>query len=172
MKRPSMCLMAMALVFAFGVMPAFAQRGQGGATMSHGPSSAHGKSATQQSHSQGARGSAFTQSGKSATDLLAKNTQLAGKLEKILKLSGPDALAQLQADAQGFKNLGQFVAAVHVSNNLGIPFDQLKAKMTGDNAESLGKAVQELKPDADAKAEAKKANEQAKDDLNDSKTIS
>ncbi|MBI2219603.1 MAG: hypothetical protein HYU53_00145 [Acidobacteria bacterium] len=33
--------------------------------------------------------------------------------------------------ASGFKNLGQFVAAVNVSNNLGIPFADLKAKMTG-----------------------------------------
>jgi hypothetical protein len=35
--------------------------------------------------------------------------------------------------------------------NLGIPFD-LEAKMTGSNAVSLGKAIQQLKPDADSKA--------------------
>jgi hypothetical protein len=31
----------------------------------------------------------------------------------------------------GFKNLGQFVAATNVSQNLGIPFEQLKLQMTG-----------------------------------------
>jgi hypothetical protein len=41
--------------------------------------------------------------------------------------------------AQGFKNLGQLVAAVHVSHNFYIPFDQLKAKMIGPPTESLGK---------------------------------
>jgi hypothetical protein len=37
----------------------------------------------------------------------------------------------IQDVAGGFKNWGQFVAAVHVSNNLGIPFADLKARMTG-----------------------------------------
>jgi hypothetical protein len=32
---------------------------------------------------------------------------------------------------RGFKNWGQAVAAVHVSNNLGIDFTQLKTAMTG-----------------------------------------
>jgi hypothetical protein len=53
------------------------------------------------------------------------------------------------------------MAAVHVSHNLGIPFSDLQTKMTGPNAVSLGKAIQDLKPDADAKAEAKKATKQS-----------
>jgi hypothetical protein len=36
---------------------------------------------------------------------------------------------------------GQYVAAQHVSENLGIPIGALKAKMTGNNAVSLGKAI-------------------------------
>lgn len=55
------------------------------------------------------------------------------------------------------------MAAVHVSHNLGIPFTDLKEKMLG--GDSLGKAIRALKPDADAKAEAKKANREAKGDL-------
>ena len=66
-----------------------------------------------------------------------------------------------QKDAQGFKNYGQFVAAQHVSENLGIDFDKLKALMTGDNPKSLGQAIQELRPDVDANAEAAKAEKQA-----------
>ena len=67
-------------------------------------------------------------------------------------------------DTGGFKNHGQYLAAQHVSENLGIPLDQLKAKMTGDHAESLGKAIQDLKglPPAQANAEAKKAEQAAK----------
>ncbi len=70
--------------------------------------------------------------------------------------------------SQGFKNLGQFVAAVHVSHNLGIPFDQLKAKMIGPPSESLGKAIQDLKPAANSKEETKKGEKQAKQDMDDS----
>jgi len=39
--------------------------------------------------------------------------------------------------------------------------------MTGSNAVSLGKAIQELKPDVDPKNEAKKAASQADNDVRD-----
>jgi len=57
-----------------------------------------------------------------------------------------------------------------VAKNLDIPggFDALKAKVTGSGSVSLGKAIQTLAPDADAKAETKKANKQADDDLKES----
>jgi len=70
--------------------------------------------------------------------------------------------------ASGFKNLGQFIAALHVSHNLGIPFEELKAKMM--SGDSLGKVIKELKPDADSKSEVKKANKQAEDDIQASKS--
>jgi hypothetical protein len=81
-------------------------------------------------------------------------------------LTGQDA----QTACSGFKNLGQCVAAAHVAKNLNIPggFDALKAKMTGTGAMSLGKAIQSLAPDANAKAETKKANKQASDDMKES----
>ena len=101
--------------------------------------------------------------GKSTGDLLAQNTKLSSQLTTLL----PEG-TNLQDAAQGFKNLGQFVAAVHVSKNLGIPFENLKAKMTGPDSVKLGKAIHELKPDVNAKAEAKKANKQAKQDIKDS----
>jgi hypothetical protein len=104
---------------------------------------------------------------KNPGSVLDHNTQLAGKLEALLGLSGPTALQVLKTDATGFKNFGQFVAAVHVSKNLGIPFADLQAKMTGSNAVSLGKAIQELKPEANAKDEAKKASTQTDADLKD-----
>ncbi|HZP33418.1 MAG TPA: hypothetical protein VFB23_08655 [Candidatus Acidoferrales bacterium] len=104
---------------------------------------------------------------KNPGGVLDHNTQLASKLETLLNLSGPNALSVLKTDASGFKNFGQFVAAVHVSHNLGIPFSDLQAKMTGPNAVSLGKAIQQLKPQANAKDETTKATKQADEDVKD-----
>ena len=53
--------------------------------------------------------------------------------------------------AAGFENQGQFIAAAHAAHNLNIPFDQLKAQMTGTSQSSLGKAIQKLRPDLDGK---------------------
>src|SRR6476660_6448175 len=55
---------------------------------------------------------------------LQKNTNLAAKLTSRLP-AGTD----LMLASAGFRNLGQFVAAVNVSNNLKIPFTELKTKM-------------------------------------------
>jgi hypothetical protein len=60
---------------------------------------------------------------------LTKNTQLAAKLGTRLEHLGYDGTVY-QA-AYGFKNLSQFVAATNVSQNVGIPFEQLKLQMTG-----------------------------------------
>lgn len=60
---------------------------------------------------------------------LSKNTALTSKLETRLAALGYEGTVY-QA-AYGFKNLGQFVAATNVSQNLGIPFEQLKLQMTG-----------------------------------------
>ncbi len=60
----------------------------------------------------------------------------------------------------GFRNLGQFVAAVNVSNNLGIPFTQLKTSMVTDG-KSLGQAIQTHRPSADFNTEARRAETDA-----------
>jgi hypothetical protein len=102
--------------------------------------------------------------GKQSPDqILSRNTKLSSNLDKLL----PNGETAQQA-CSGFKNLGQCVAAIHVSHNLGISFDELKAKMTGANSVNLGKAIQDLSPSVNAKAEAKKANKQAKQDFKDS----
>jgi hypothetical protein len=146
---------------------AYAQHGHagGGAMMgagTHGESGMHGNA--NGSMATGNHGASPTMASTNPGDVLDHNTHLTSKLEGLLNLSGPNALATLKTDASGFKNFGQFMAAVHVSHNLGIPFSDLQTKMTGPNAVSLGKAIQELKPDADAKAETKKATTQANDD--------
>ena len=110
----------------------------------------------------GATGARNDLSHGSPSDVLSHNTAIAAKIKT---LTGKDA----ETACSGFKNLGQCVAAAHVAKNLDIPggFDALKAKMTGSGSVSLGKAIQELAPAADHKAEAKKANKQASDDLNE-----
>ena len=77
-----------------------------------------------------------------------KNPKLEARLQRMLP-----ADMTVQDARVGFKNWGQFVAAVHVSNNLGIPFADLKAKMTGitpgtdvrSTPMSLGQAIQDLR---------------------------
>jgi hypothetical protein len=101
-------------------------------------------------------------------DVLDHNSHLSSKLEGLLGVSGPNALQTLKNDASGFKSFGQFVAAVHVSQNLGISSSALRAEMTGQNAVSLGNAIQGLRPDADAANESKRAMSEAKEDLKES----
>ena len=76
----------------------------------------------------------------------------------------------LSEAAAGFKNQGQFIAALHASKNLNIPFAQLQTEMTGKDHVKLGVAIHELKPGSDAKAQAKLAETQAEQDLKASKT--
>lgn len=91
---------------------------------------------------------------------IAANPALAARLQPLLP-----AGMTLQNAAQGFRNVGQFVAALHVSQNLNIPFAQLKAEMTGTDHDSLGQAIHELQPNVDAKAAAKTAAQEARADI-------
>jgi hypothetical protein len=157
--------LGLAAAVAFAALPAFAQHGgghAGGPPSGVGMGSSHASASSTSTH--GNSGSNTNASGpKSASDLLSQNTKLASKLQSLLP-AGTD----LTAASSGFKNLGQFVAAVHVSHNLGIPFDQLKATMIGPPKESLGQAIHILKPAANSNTETKKATQQATQDMNDS----
>jgi hypothetical protein len=90
---------------------------------------------------------------------LQHSPQLARKLTGLLPPG-----TNLETAAADFKNFGQFVAAVHVSHNLGIPFQELKALMIAPKNESLGQAVKSLKPGASNEA-VKEAENEAKADL-------
>jgi hypothetical protein len=165
--------LAMFAAFCFLALPVFAQHGgdhggSGGSSMhdSHGS----GHDANEGSHGgHDADNDANEHSGKhggghdshgSIAAKLSSNTKLAATLQALLPPG-----TNLQTAAAGFKNLGQFVAAVHVANNLGIPFDQLKAKMTGPPPEKLGQAIHDLQPTADVKSALKTAKRQAETDL-------
>jgi|KBSSwiStaDraftv2_1062776.scaffolds.fasta_scaffold39139_6 hypothetical protein len=133
-----------------GGMPSGMQRG-----IEPAPSSVDRPSDLRNSNSQH-QGAAAPQSHeqRSAQDLLQQNSKLSENLSKLLP-AGTD----VQAAASGFSNLGEFVAAVHVSNNLGIPFADLKTKMLA--GDSLGSAIQALKPEADGQIEARRARARA-----------
>ncbi len=79
-----------------------------------------------------------------------------------------------------FKNLSDCLAALHASHNVKLDFNCIRADVTGvhtgadvsgckgpigDKAVSLHEALKRLKPEIDAKSEAKSAEKQAKDDL-------
>jgi hypothetical protein len=83
---------------------------------------------------------------------LQQNEPLRARLESRLP-PGTD----VNAAAAGFRNQGQFVAAVNVSQKLGIRFVDLKALMTGDHPMSLGQAIHQLKG-MDANASGNAAN--------------
>jgi len=149
----------------------YAQRGHSASATTPGatPTSSHGDSS---SHS-GNSGS--IDSGRKAPDqLLSQNTKLSDNLSRLL----PTGVTPQQA-CNGFKNLGQCVAAIHVSHNLGVDFNALKCDMTG-KAEtsaaacptttsskrlSLGQAIDTLKPGTDSKSEADTAMKQAHQDI-------
>jgi hypothetical protein len=99
---------------------------------------------------------------------LSTKANLLSKAQSVLP-AGTD----LNKATAGFKNFGQFNAAVNVSMNQGIDFAKLKAAMTGTTLTgtstgkepvSLGKAIQQLKPGVNADAAAAAAQAQATKD--------
>lgn len=62
------------------------------------------------------------------TQTKAANTNPNQEARLLAKLP---AGTNIQDASQGFKNRGQFIAAVNASSNHNIPFDELKARMTG-----------------------------------------
>jgi len=149
--------------------------GGSAAAGSMGSSGTHGNSAS----AGGGHSSSGAMASTDPGSVLEHNSNLSGKLET---LTGTTNLTDLETDAKAFKNFGQFVAAAHVAKNLNIPggFPALMCDMTKQTAVgatstctnttkmSLGKAIQTLDPNADAKSESKKATNQASQDIKDS----
>ncbi len=170
MKRLFILMASLCIVLNWTDRPALAQHSHGG----QGMGNREGMGMGRETNGSGRSGSVAGQKmgrdqddahGKMAIgDRLARTPQLSSRLQGLLPPG-----TNLQDASKEFKNLGQFVAAVHVSHNLNIPYDQLKTKMTGPSAVSLGKAIQELQPNANAKAELKKAEKEAAQDLREAK---
>lgn len=67
--------------------------------------------------------------------------------------------------AEGFKDLDQFLTAVHATDNLNIPFTALKTRLTGKKPQTFTAAIHELNPNVNAEMEAARAESEAKDDI-------
>jgi hypothetical protein len=164
----------LALVVLMYSAPVFAQHGHSGMGSGTGAAN-HGSMGS--AHGANPNGSSATPAGQHKIDnILQKNRVISGKLQALTGMPAQQACT-------GFKNLGQCVAAAHVSKNLGIPFPCLQAEMTGQTLPSschastaaspkspmsLGKAIQTLSPNVNSKLEAKKAQKQADRDIKDS----
>ncbi len=157
-------------------LTAFAQHGHGpGSSM--GPGVGHGANGAD--HGSTSSSTSGSTHGMTVNQILSKNTALAGKIETLTGMPAQKACS-------GFKNLGQCVAAAHVSKNLGISFVCMQADMTGQSPAkgsdcptgtgskslSLGKTIQTLSPKADSKTESKRATKQADGDIKESETHS
>jgi hypothetical protein len=120
--------------------------------------------------------------GPTASEQLAANSEQSKKLASQLQALLPPR-AKLEDACTAFRQLNECVAALYVSRNLKIKFNCLKWEVTGvqpgsgnvtscsapedGKALSLAKAIQTLKPAADAKAEAKNAEKRAQEDIKD-----
>jgi hypothetical protein len=187
MKKQRLILMV-AAAFCFAAAPAFAQHTHGGpaggAGGSHGPAMNNG--AADHSADVSTKGTA-----SSSPAVLSNNSKLDSKLTTKLQAKGLlPANTDLKDACGGFRNLGQCIAAIHVSHNLGISFDCLKANMTGVAAPagsscpakasastgtskmSLGKSIQALAPTANSKTESKTATTQADADIKEAQSAS
>ena len=170
----------LAAMLAFSVS-AFAQHGAGGgrpagvAPGSTGAPSDVGRGDSGRSSNMGSNGMGHSNAASESPSKVLDNGKLDTSLTNALEKSGISVPGgNLKSACSGFKNLGQCVAAMHVAKNLDIPggFEALKAKMTGTNSVSLGKAIQELSPNANAKAESKKATKQADHEINAAESAS
>jgi hypothetical protein len=166
----------LALTVVVFTLTSSAQHGSGsGGSM--GPGVGHGANGAD--HGKMSSNISGSTHGMTVNQILSKNATLASKIQT---LTGTPA----QKACSGFKNLGQCVAAAHVSKNLGISFACMQADMTdqapakgsgcpagtGTKSLSLGKTIQTLSPKADSKLESKKASKQADADIKDSETHS
>src|SRR5262245_17742587 len=126
MKRSTTVTLITILVMFFGAVAIYAQ---GKGPSSHGPSVNAGQSS--QSHDKGSSHDNQATHGTKGHDhdadieqKIEQNPQLKAKLSSILPPN-----TDLKTAAEGFKNEGQFIAALHVANNhsLNISFTDLKA---------------------------------------------
>ena len=116
-----------------------------------------------------------------ASDQLAANKEREKKLSLQLQAALPPRTSLKDACA-GFKTLNDCVAALHISHSLSIKFNCLKWDVTGakpagdvkscavptrDKAMDLYKAISVLKPDVNARTEAKNAEKRAREEIKD-----
>lgn len=122
---------------------------------------------------------------KTADDQLAANSDEERHLTAQLQSHGLlPSHTDLKTTCSDFKGLDDCVAALHASHNVGIKFVCLKWNVTAvapdgaaktctepesSRSVTLERAIRALKPDADAREEAKTALRQARENISDAK---
>src|SRR5262245_56758709 len=76
----------------------------------------------------------------------------------------------LSAAAGGFRRLELFVATVHASNSLDIPFVELKRRIVNDGM-TLGQAIQDIRPKSRYWDEARRAEDDAATAIRTSESV-
>jgi hypothetical protein len=178
MKKLGLFVLVIAMVISFGAGRANAQGPQGA-----GASIAAGSAPSNNSHSSGHSMNPIKwvkKGHKPADDPDAKNEQDKKLNDKLQSQGLLPANTDLKAACSNFKTQEECVAALHVSHNLGVEFNCLKSDLTGvqtsadmsgckgtagTKAMSLSSAIHAIKPEANAKNEAKNAEKQAHADL-------
>lgn len=166
MKRISTLMFVLGFVLYLSSVT-FAQ-GKGGISPTHGIDHDHVGHDTDADHDRSAAGKEARQDHNEPNfeARIERNPQLKSKIESMLPTG-----ESLKTAASGFRNEGQFIAALNVSKNLGIPFDQLKAKMVSSNPTmSLGQAIHALKPNMTEKDVDKAVDKAEKEAKVDQKT--
>lgn len=95
---------------------------------------------------------------------LQRNIVLADGLRSRLRGVDPVAVAS------GFRRLELFVATVHASNTLAIPFFDLKRRIVGDGM-TLGQAIQDIRPTSHYWIEARRAEDDAAEAIRQSESV-
>jgi len=173
MKRYGIAVLAVAVGISLSAMLAAAQApagaGAGGATQSSSTPHSYNpiKWVKKDSRTTNASVDAST----------SRNAKLTSKLQ-IQGLLAPNT--SLNDMCSPIKGLGECVAALHAGRNLGLDFNCLKWRITGVQSAggasscagakarkrmTLDEAIRSLKPDVNAKAEAKNAERQSAADL-------
>lgn len=125
-------------------------------------------------------------SSRSASEELAANADEDKRLTTELQYHG---LLPAKTDARdacsAFKGVDDCIAAIHASHNVGVKFVCLKWNVTAvkpdgaakacsepdsDKPMTLERAIRALKPDADAREEAKNALRQARENITDARS--
>src|SRR5215469_5931139 len=172
MKRSVVLATAVVYLWGSGGGPLLAQKGMGkmgSSSMGSMGSSEAGKSSTHTTEGATARSRSLGpaaqmhSAGMSASTQLANNAALSARIQPLLP-----AGSTISSASAGFPNQGQFIAALHVAQNLGIPFAQLKADLTQPHPDSLGQAIHALRPDlsrSTVKSDVRTARLQADQDM-------
>jgi hypothetical protein len=133
---------------------------QGPATHARGPKTdaPHGANATRSERPEHPAKGPRTAEDATIASKIERNHQLNARLTPML----PTGMTMEEA-AKGFRNQGQFIAALNASKNHDIPFADLKAALTtGEHPLSLGDAVEKLRPAGPEGSEAPEGTTETK----------